>query len=189
MRNAVFAINITLDGCCDHTVMVADEKLHEYFTGLLRNADVILFGRKTYQLMFPYWHTVAENQSETKATNEFARTIDAINKVVFSKTLKSVEMKNTALSRASIEEELLKLKGQPGKDIFIDGLSIASHLTQLGMIDEYHFAVHPVVAGKGPRLFEAAGLDERVQLELVGSKKFGSGVMALHYKKNGAIAA
>ncbi len=149
MRNAVFAINITLDGCCSHTDLIADDELHEYFTELLRNADIALFGRKTYQLMFPYWHTVAENQSETKTTNEFARTIDAINKVVFSKTLKSVETKNTTLSRAYIEEELQKLKGQPGKDISIGGLSIASHLTQLGMIDEYHFVVHPVVAGKG----------------------------------------
>src|SRR5512145_1682328 len=121
MRNAVFAINITLDGCCSHTVMIADEELHEYYTGLLRKTDIELFGRKTYQLMFPYWHTVAENQSETKTTNEFARTIDAINKIVFSKTLKSVEMKNTTLSRANIEEELLKLKGQPGKDISIGG--------------------------------------------------------------------
>ena len=92
-------------------------------------------------------------------------------------------MKNTTLSRANIEEELLKLKGQPGKDIFIGGLSIASHLTQLGMIDEYHFVVHPVVAGKGPRLFEADGLNERLRLKLVGSKKLSSGAIALHYKK------
>ncbi len=183
MRNAVFAINITVDGSCDHTVMIADDELHEYFTELLRSADIELFGRKTYQLMFPYWHTVAENQSETKATNEFARTIDAINKVVFSKTLKSVEMKNTTLSRANVEEELLKLKGQPGKDIFIDGLSIASHLTQLGMIDEYHVLVQPIVAGKGPRLFETGGFRKPLQLKLVGSREFSSGVIALHYRK------
>jgi dihydrofolate reductase len=183
MRNTVFGINTTLDGCCSHTELIADDELHEYFTELLRNADIALFGRNTYQLMFPYWHTVAENQSATKATNEFARTIDAINKIVFSKTLKSVEMKNTTLSRANIEEELLKLKGQPGKDIFIDGLSIAAHLAQLGMIDEYHVLVQPIVAGKGPHLFEAGSFKERLQLKLVGSKKFGSGVIALHYKK------
>ncbi|MDZ7267603.1 MAG: dihydrofolate reductase family protein [candidate division KSB1 bacterium] len=183
MRNAVFAINMTVDGYFGHEDGIADEELHEFFTGLLRNADIALFGRKTYQLMFPYWHTVAENQSETKATNEFARTIDAINKIVFSRTLKNVEMKNTTLSRANVEEELLKLKGQPGKDIFIDGLSIAAHLTQLGMIDEYHFVVHPVVAAKGPRLFEADGLKERLRLKLVGSKKFRSGAITLHYKK------
>ena len=183
MRNAVFAINMTVDGYFGHEDMIGDEELHEFFTGLLRNADIELFGRKTYQLMFPYWHTVAENQSETKTTNEFARTIDAINKIVFSKTLKSVESKNTTISRAKVEEELQKLKGQPGKDISIGSLRIASHLTQLGMIDEYHFVVHPVVAGKGPRLFEADGLKERLRLKLVGSKKFSSGVIALHYKK------
>lgn len=183
MRNAVFGINITLDGYCDHTDMIADDELHEYFTGLLHDADIELFGRKTYQLMFPYWHTVAETQSETKVVNEFAQTIDAINKIVFSKTLKSVESTNTTISRAKVEEELEKLKGQPGKDIFIGSLRIASHLTRLGMIDEYHFVVHPVVAGKGPRLFEADGLKEHLRLKLVGSKKFSSGVIALHYKK------
>ena len=183
MRNTVFAINMTVDGYFGHEDMIADEELHEFFTGLLRDADIELFGRKTYQLMFPYWHTVAENQSETKATNEFARTIDAINKVVFSKTLKSVDSKNTTISRAKVEEELQKLKGQPGKDISIGSLRIAAHLTQLGMIDEYHFVVHPVVAGKGPHLFEADGLKERLRLKLVGSKKFSSGAIALHYKK------
>ena len=183
MRNAVFAINMTVDGYFGHEDMIGDEELHEFFTGLLRNADIELFGRKTYQLMFPYWHTVAENQSETKTTNEFAQAIDAINKIVFSKTLKSVDSKNTTISRAKVEEELQKLKGQPGKDISIGSLRIAAHLTQLGMIDEYHFVVHPVVAGKGPRLFEADGLKERLRLKLVWSKKFSSGAIALHYKK------
>ena len=183
MRNAVFAINMTVDGYFGHEDMIADDELHEYFTGLLRDADIELFGRKTYQLMFPYWHTVAENQSETKVVNEFAQTIDSLNKVVFSKTLKSVESKNTTISRAKVEEELRRLKDQPGKDISIGSLRIASHLTRLGMIDEYHFVVHPVVAGKGSHLFEVDSLKERLQLKLAGSKKFRSGVIALHYKK------
>jgi dihydrofolate reductase len=183
MRKTVFAINMTVDGYFGHEDGIADNELHEYFTDLMRQAGMVLFGRKTYQLMFPYWHTVAEHQSETQAINEFARVIDSIDKIVFSKTLKDVESKNTAISRANIEVELQKLKNQPGKDIYIDGLSIASYLTQLGMIDEYHFVVHPVVAGKGPRLFEADGLKERLQLELAGSKKLRSGVIALHYKK------
>ena len=183
MRKTVFAINVTVDGYFSHTDMIADEELHEYFTGLLRTGDTILYGRKTYELMFPFWHTVAENQSETQATNEFARTIDSINKIVFSKTLKSVEMKNTTLSHANIEDELQRLKNQPGKDIFIGSLSLASYLTHLGMIDEYFFVVHPVVAGKGPRLFEADDLKESLLLKLIGSKKFRSGVIALHYQK------
>jgi dihydrofolate reductase len=184
MRNVIFGINITLDGRCGHEDMIADDELHAYYTDLLRTVDVILFGRKTYQLMEPYWPVVAKNQSETKAVNEFAQTIDSLNKIVFSKTLSRVDWKNTKLSRTNIEDEIPKLKQQPGKDIFIDGLTIASHLTQLGLIDEYRFAIHPVVAGKGPRLFEAAVLKERLQLQLVESKTFRSGVVALYFKKH-----
>jgi len=183
MRNTVFATNMTVDGYFGHEDGIADEELHQYYAELLRGASVILFGRKTYQLMFPYWHTVAENQSESRATIEFARTIDSINKVVFSKTLKSVEIKNTTLSSANLEEEVRKLKQQPGENIYVGSLSIASQLSQSGLIDEYYIAIHPIIAGKGPRLFETDGLKERLQLELAESKKFGSGVVALHYKK------
>jgi dihydrofolate reductase len=163
--------------------MIADDELHEYFTGLLRNADTILYGRKTYQLLFPFWHTVAENQSANEADNEFARTIDSLNKIVFSKAAMSIDSKNTTISHAKIETVLQELKSQPGKDIYVGGLSIGSYVMRLGMVDEYYFVVHPVVAGKGPRLFEAEGIKERLQLKLVGSKKFQSGVFALHYKK------
>ncbi len=183
MRKVVFGINVTLDGGCDHTQMIADDELHEYFTGLLRNSDIEILGRNTYNLMYPYWHDVAMNQSETEVTNEFARTFDSIPKIVFSTTLKSVEWNNTTLLRSNLQEEIVKLKQQPGKDISIGSISIASQLTQLGFIDEYHFVVHPIVVGKGLRLFESAGLKDRLQLELVGSKKFRSGVIALHYKK------
>ncbi len=183
MRKVTFAINITLDGYCGHESGIADDELHEYFTGLLRDSDVHIFGRNTYHLMYPYWHDVAMNQSETEVTNEFARTFDSIPKIVFSTTLKSVEWNNTTLLRSNLQEEIVKLKQQPGKDISIGSISIASQLTQLGFIDEYHFVVHPIVAGKGPRLFESDGLKDRLQLELAGSKKFRSGVIALHYKK------
>jgi len=184
MRNTVFAINITADGYCSHTDMIADDELHKYFTELLRNMDVILFGRKTYELMVPYWPDVAKSQSENPATNEFARVFDALEKVVFSTTLKSVEGDNTKIVQTNIVEEILKLKEQPGKDISIGSLSIASQLSQLRMIDEYFFVVHPVVAGKGPRLFETVSLKERFQLKLVASKTFRSGAVALHYKKH-----
>lgn len=180
----MFGINITLDGGCDHTNMIADDELHEYFTGLLRNADIEIFGRNTYHLMYPYWHDVAMNQSETKATNDFARTFDAIPKIVFSATLKSVEWNNTTLLRSNLQEEVVKLKQQPGKGISIGSISIASQLTRLGLIDEYHFVVHPIIARKGPRLFELDGMKDNLQLKLVGSKTFHSGVVALHYKKH-----
>ncbi|HRJ56250.1 MAG TPA: dihydrofolate reductase family protein [Anaerolineales bacterium] len=179
MRKVVFAINITVDGCCGHESVVANDELHEYFTELLQDSDIEIFGRNTYHLMYPYWHDVAINQSESKATNEFARTFDLIPKIVFSTTLKSVEWKNTTLLRSNLQEEVLRLKQQPGKNISVGGLNIASQLAQSGLIDEYHFLIQPIVAGKGPRLFES-GKD--FTLELVGSKTFQSGVVALRYK-------
>jgi len=180
MRNVVFAVNITVDGCCGHESVVADDELHEYFTGLLRASDIEIFGRNTYHLMYPYWHDVAINQSESKATNEFARMFDSLPKIVFSKTLKSVEWNNTTLMRSALQEEVVKLKQLPGKNISVGGLAIAAQLAQSGLIDEYRFLIQPIVAGKGPRLFESG---KNLTLKLVGSKTFRSGVVALHYKK------
>ena len=184
MRRVVFAINITADGYCSHTDMIADEELHEYFTGVLRNASLLLYGRITYQLMVPYWPEVAKKQSETAATNEFARVFDSLDKVVFSTTLKHVEGNNTRIVHANIAEEVLALKQQPGKDICVGSLSIASQLSELGLIDEYQFVVHPVVAGRGPRLFETVMLQNTIRLDFVGSKTLQSGVIALQYRKH-----
>lgn len=184
MRKVVFGINITIDGFCDHTTVIADDELHEYYTELLRRVDTVVFGRITYELMASHWPSVAKNASGTKAENEFAMAIDKVNKVVFSKTLKNVEWKNARISRTDIQEEILTLKQQSGKDISLGGLSIASSLTQLGLIDEYLFVVQPIVAGKGKRLFEVGGLHERLHLKLVDTKTFRSGVVALHYKKD-----
>ena len=184
MRKVVFGINITLDGGCDHTNMIADNELHEYFTGLLRNTDIEIFGRNTYHLMYPYWHEVAVNQSGTKVINEFARTFDSIPKIVFSTTLKNVDWNNTSLMHSNLQEEIVKLKQQPGKSIEIGSINIASQLTQLGLIDEYHIVVHPIVARKGPRLFELEDMKVNLHLKLVGTKTFHSGVVALHYKKH-----
>ena len=184
MRKVVFAINTTADGYSSHTDGIADDELHEYFTGVLRNASLILYGRTTYQLMVPYWPDVARNQSETEAENEFARVFDSLDKVVFSTTLQHVDGTNTRIVRANIAEEVVALKQQPGKDIFVGGLSIASQLSARGLIDEYRFVVHPVVAGKGPRLFETVKPQESLRLDLIGSETFRSGVVALHYRKH-----
>jgi len=183
VRKVVFGINITADGYAGHTDMIADDELHAYFTGVLRQADLILYGRTTYQLMVPYWPDVARKQSETKAVNEFARVFDALGKVVFSTTLKQIEGTNARIAHANPAEEVLSLRQQPGKDILAGSLSIASQLSERGLIDEYHFVVHPVVAGKGPRLFETGKLQDRLLLDFVGSQIFRSGVVALHYKK------
>jgi dihydrofolate reductase len=183
MRNVIFAINITLDGCCDHTKQIGGEETHEYFTHLMREVDLLVFGRKTYQLMVPFWPEVAKNQSMTKASNEFARTFDAINKIVFSRSLGSVEDRNTRIVRTNLHDEMLKLKQEPGKNILIGGVSIPSQLIELGLVDEYRFVVGPIVAGEGRRLLEGVSLQERLQLKLVESKIFKSGCIALRYLK------
>jgi dihydrofolate reductase len=183
MRKVVFAINSTADGYCDHTDMIADEELHGFFTGLLRNAGLLLFGRITYQLMVPYWPDVARNQSEAGATNEFARVFDSLDKVVFSTTLKHVEGNNARIVRANVAEEVLALKRQAGKDISVGSLSIASQLSDRGLIDEYYFVVHPVVVGKGPRLFDTVKPRDRLELDFIDLKTLKSGVVALQYKK------
>jgi len=184
MRNVIFAINITLDGCCDHTKQLADEETHEYFTRLIQEVDLFVYGRKTYQLMVPYWPDIAKTHSETKAENEFADAFDSVDKVVFSRTLGSAEDKNTRIVRANLRDEILKLKQEPGKSILIGGVSVPSQLIELGLVDEYRFVVGPIIAGEGRRLLEGVSLQERLQLKLVESKIFKSGCVALRYLKH-----
>src|SRR6478672_9020876 len=137
MRNVIFAINITLDGCVDHTRQVADDETHEYFTDLLREVDLGVFGRITYQLMVPFWPEVAKTQSLTKASNEFARAFDSLHKNVFSRTLESVDDRRTRIVRTNLQDEILRLKQQQGKDILVGGVSVPSQLIELGLVDEY----------------------------------------------------
>src|SRR3984957_19370642 len=117
MRNLIFAINITLDGCCDHTKTISDDEILEYFTHLLRDVDLMVFGRKTYQLMVPYWPDVAKSHSMTKASNEFADRFDSINKIVFSQSLDSAVEPNTRIIREKLPDEILKLKQRQGQNI------------------------------------------------------------------------
>jgi len=183
MRNVIFAINITLDGCCDHTKQLADEETHEYFAHLMRDVDLLVFGRKTYQLMVPYWPDIAKSQSETKAENEFAQAFDSKKLVVFSRSLDSVEGKNTRIVRTNLHDEILKLKQEQGKSILVGGVDVPSQLTELGLIDEYRFVVMPIIAGEGRRLLEGVSLREKLQLKLVESKVLKSGCVALRYLK------
>ena len=182
MRNVIFAINITIDGCCDHTKTIADEELLEYYTQLIRDGDLLVYGRKTYQLMVPYWPDVAKDQSTTKAEKEFARTFDSINKIVFSRSLDSAEG-NTRIVRTKLQDEILRLKQEQGKNILVGGVDIPSQLIELGLVDEYRFVVQPIVAGEGRRLMEGVSLPDKLQLKLVESKPFKSGCVALRYLK------
>jgi dihydrofolate reductase len=183
MRKLIFAINTTLDGCVDHTRQVADDETHEFFTDLLREVDLLVFGRITYQLMVPFWPEVARNQSMSQASNEFAQTFDSINKIVFSRSLDKADDSNTRIVSANLHGEILKLKQAQGKSILLGGVSIPSQLIELGLVDEFHFVLGPIVAGEGRRLLEGVSLPERLQLKLVESKIFRSGCVALRYLK------
>ena len=184
MRKLIFAINITLDGCCDHDKVKADDETLEFFTDLMRDVDLQVFGRKTYELMVPYWPDIAKNPAgETKATIDFARAFVSVNKIVFSQTLEGVEGDNTRIVRANLRGEILKLKQEQGKNMIVGGINVSSQLIALGLVDEFCFVVSPIVAGKGRRLLEGASLPEKLQLKLVESKIFKSGCVALRYLK------
>src|ERR1700723_2482029 len=185
MRNVIYAINLTLDGCCDHTKFNPpdDGEVLEHYTRLLRDFDLLVYGRKTYQLMVPYWPDIAKSQSETKADIEFAQTFVSKKKIVFSRSLASAEDGNMRIVRTNLRDEILKLKQEPGKPILAGGVDIPSQLIELGLVDEYRFVIAPIVAGKGRRLMEGVSLREKLQLKLVESTVFKSGYVALRYLK------
>jgi dihydrofolate reductase len=186
MRKLIYTINITLDGCCEHTKMVPpdeDEEVMAYYTQLVRDAD-LCYGRKTYQLMVPYWPEIAKNQTDTKAEIEFAQAFDAANKIVFSRSLESAESRNTRIVRGNLHDEIVKLKQEQGKHIYVGGVDLPSQLIELGLVDEFRFAVAPVLAGEGRRLLEGASRQENLQLRLAESRVFKkSGWIALRYLK------
>ena len=183
MRNVIYAINVTVDGCADHTKQSVDEEKLEYFTRLTREADTQVFGRKTYQLMIPYWPDVAKDPSATKADREFAQAFDATRKVVFSRSLDRADDGNTTIVRTDLRDEILRLKHQAGSNILVGGVDVPSQLIRLGLVDEYRFVVSPAIAGEGRRLLEGVSLPDSLRLKLVESKVFASGSVALRYLK------
>jgi dihydrofolate reductase len=183
MRKLIYAINLTLDGCCDHTKGIGDEELHEYYAQLLRSGDTFVYGRKTYELMVPFWPDIAKaNSGPTQAMNNFAHAFNDVKKiVVFSRSLENVEQKNASIVRGNLKDEILKLKNQDGKIILTGGVDIPSQLIQLGLVDEFYFVIQPRLVGEGRRLFENTTLLEN--LKLVESKFFTSGCVGLRYTK------
>ncbi|MCU7548585.1 dihydrofolate reductase family protein [Chitinophagaceae bacterium LB-8] len=179
MRKIIAGINMTLDGFCDHTAIIPDEELHQHYADLLSNADTVLYGRITYQLM-EYWKTVVENPTGNKAMDDFAVIMDKIPKIVFSHTLKNVEWESAKLANRDIEEEVLELKQQSGKDILVGSRSLIIQLMELNLIDEYQLCVHPVVAGSGLPLFE--NMKDRTIFKLIKTKTFSSGAVTLYYE-------
>jgi dihydrofolate reductase len=183
MRKLIYAINVSIDGCCDHTKMVPDEDLFDYHIQLIRGVGLFVYGRKTYHLMVPYWPDVAKDPSSSKSDMEFGQAFDSKNIVVFSRTLNDVEDGKTRIVRGDLREEILRLKQEPGGDILAGGVDIPSQLIELGLVDELRVIVVPVVAGKGRRLFEDMILPASQRLKLVESKAFESGSVALRYAK------
>jgi dihydrofolate reductase len=180
MRKLIAAMNMTLDGFCDHTAMIADDEIHQHYSELLRSAGTLLYGRITYQLM-EYWPTLIKNPSGNKSMDEFAVIMDNIPKVVFSHTLKSVEWKTARLAKRDLKEEVLELGQQSGKDILVGSPSLIVALSQLDLIDEYQLGVQPIVLGSGLPLFK--NIRDRIDLKLLKTKSFGCGAVMLYYER------
>jgi dihydrofolate reductase len=180
MRKIIAAINMTLDGFCDHTAGIADDELHEHYTELLNEAGAMLYGRITYQLMENYWPDVVKNPTGNKSIDDFAIKIQNIPKIVFSHTLANVEWENSRLAKAGLEEEVLKLRQETGKYILVGSPSLISGLTKLRLIDEYQLCVHPVILGSGLPLFK--GIESKSILKLLRIKTFNSGSVTLYYE-------
>ena len=174
---------MALDGFCDHTAMIADDEIHQHYNELLSNADTLIYGRITYQLMESYWPTVVKNLTGNKPTDEFAVLIDNISKIVFSRTLQHVEWKNTLLKKEVIKEEVLELKQSlngGSKNILVGSPSLIVALMQLDLIDEYQLSIQPIILGNGLPLFK--NIKDRIDLQLLKTKIFGCGAVTLYYE-------
>lgn len=178
MRKVIAAINMTLDGFCDHTAILPDEEIHRHYAELLSNGGVALYGRITYQLM-EYWKALAKNPSGEKSMDDFAVVMDNIPKIVFSHTLKNLDWDSAQLTNRSIEEEVLALKQQSGKDILIGSRSLIIQLMQLDLIDEFQLCIHPLIVGNGKPLFD--DIKDRTVMKLLKTKIFSSGAVLCYY--------
>jgi len=181
MRKLIAAMNMTLDGFCDHTAMIADEEIHEHYNDLLRNAGTLIYGRITYQLMESHWPTVVKNPTGNKPMDDFAVLIDDVPKIVYSRTLKNVVWKNSTLKKEIIREEVLELKQQAGKNIVVGSPSLIVAFTKLNLIDEYQLSIQPTIVGKGLTLFK--NINDRIDLKLLKTKTFGCGAVMLYYDR------
>ena len=179
MRPLRYSINITLDGCCDHRAIPADEELHRHASEILNQADALLFGRVIYQMMEAAWRPPAQTAARPEWMEPFARTINAAKKYVVSSTLDRVDW-NAELVRGDLEKSVQQLKQEPGKGLLVGGVQLPLALAELGLIDEYEFLVHPRLAGHGPTLF--AGLSKHIDLRLVSRLELASGAVAMRYQ-------
>ena len=186
MRPLRYSINVTLDGCCDHRVGIADEELHRHHAANLARADALLLGRVTYEMMEQAWRQPATGTWPEWMADwmiPFAETIDRAKKHVVSSTLERVDW-NAELIQGDLGTAVQQLKEEPGSGLAVGGLTLPLALADLGLIDEYEFVVQPILAGHGPTLF--AGLSERLDLKLVDRQELRSGAIALRYQPSRA---
>jgi len=179
MRLLRYSINVTLDGCCDHRAILPDEELHRHAERVIAQADALLFGRVTYEMMESAWRMPAAAEAWPEWMLPFARTIDAAKKYVVSTTLEGVDW-NAELVRGDLRASVEELKRRPGRGIYVGGVTLPQELAELGLIDEYEFIVHPRVVGHGRTLF--AGLSKPLDLRLVGREEFRSGAVAMRFE-------
>jgi dihydrofolate reductase len=183
MRKIILGINVTPEGFCNHEAVVADDELHDFYNDLLRNADTMLFGRKTFQLLEGYWPEVAKNKKGSDAEIRFAELATEIRKIVFSKSGFQPAWENTTVYKQLDPDEIRNLKEQPGKNILVGSPSIVDQLISYNLIDEFWFLVQPVISGNGKRFFEKEKLSRQIDLVLSETKILKSGAVALGYKK------
>ena len=179
MRKVIAAFNMTLDGVCDHTTGVADEGLHQHYADLMDHGGIILFGRTTYELM-QYWQTLLQNPSGEKSMDDFAISMDKIQKLVFSNTLTYTGWQSAKLAKRPLDEEVLELKQQAGKDILIGSRSLIVQLLNAHLVDELQICIHPVIEGKGIKLFDK--ITDRMMLKLIRTKSLSSGATIFYYE-------
>ena len=176
MTKLIAAMNMTLDGFCDHTSMGADDEIHQHYTDLLRDADAIIYGRKTFELM-EFWPPLVANPTGIKAMDDFAVAMDEVHKLVYSRTLRAVEWKTAELKGEIVAGEIVDLKQRSSKNIYVGSPSMIVQLGNLGLVDEYQLAIHPTIVGSGLPLFK--NITERIDLKLFKSKSFDCGAVIL----------
>jgi dihydrofolate reductase len=179
MKKVIAAFNMTLDGVCDHTTGVASEELHQHYTDLLDKSGIILYGRTNYELM-QFWQTLLQNPSGKKSMDDFAISIDKIQKLVFSSTLKDTGWDSAKLATMPLVEQVLELKQQAGKDILIGSRSLIIQLLNKNLIDEFQLCIHPIIEGKGLMLFDQ--ITDRIMLNLIKTKSLSSGATIFYYE-------
>lgn len=172
-------MNMTLDGFCDHDKMDADDEIHRHYTELLRDADLAIYGRKTFELM-KFWQTLVANSSGNEAMDEFAVAMDDIHKIVYSRSLETTDWKTAELKRELVEDDIVELKTRMGGNIIVGSPSMIVQLANLGLVDEYQLAIHPTIAGGGLALFK--DVNGRIDLRLVKTKTFGCGAVIHYYE-------